>query len=69
MDIYLTPSGGSRIQFPMLPEAITMGADAKIYDVQHYFTGGRKTPPWTRNKRNFMVRDVSRGSAEEKSDW
>lgn len=30
MDIYLTPSGGSKIQFPMLPEAITLGADAKF---------------------------------------
>lgn len=65
MDIYLTPSGGSRIQFPMLPEAITMGADAKFMTYS-IISLGDVNSPWTRNKRNFMVRDVSRGSAEEK---
>ena len=44
MDIYLTPSGGSRIQFPMLPEAITMGADAKFMTYSIISLGDVKLP-------------------------
>lgn len=44
MDIYLTPSGGSRIQFPMLPEAITMGADAKFMVYSIISLGDVKLP-------------------------
>lgn len=45
MDIYLTPSGGSRIQFPMLPEAITMGADAKFMTYSIISLGDVKRRP------------------------
>lgn len=44
MDIYLTPSGSSRIQFPMLPEAITMGADAKFMTYSIISLGDVKLP-------------------------
>lgn len=44
MDIYLTPSGGKRIQFPMLPEAVTMGADAKFMTYSIISTGDVKIP-------------------------
>ena len=44
MDIYLTPSGGSRIQFPMLPETITMGADAKFMTYSIISLGDVKLP-------------------------
>lgn len=44
MDIYLTPSGGSKIQFPMLPEAITLGADAKFMTYSIISLGDVKLP-------------------------
>ncbi|MCD8011654.1 MAG: LysM peptidoglycan-binding domain-containing protein [Lachnospiraceae bacterium] len=44
MDIYLTPSGGSRIQFPMLPETLTMGAEAKFMSYSIISLGDVKLP-------------------------
>ena len=40
MDIYLTPSGGAKTQFPMMPEKITMGADAKFMTYSIISLGG-----------------------------
>lgn len=44
MDIYLTPVSGSMIQFPMLPEQITMGADAKFMTYSIISLGDVKIP-------------------------
>lgn len=44
MDIYLTPSGGSKIRFPMLPEKIQMGADAKYMTYSIISLGDVKIP-------------------------
>ena len=44
MDIYLTPSGGSKIQFPMLPEKIQLGADAKYMTYSIISLGDVKIP-------------------------
>lgn len=74
MDIYLTPSGGSRIQFPMLPEAITMGADAKFMTYSIISLGDVKLPrgqgtkeiswsgmfPGAARKKNRLVRKYTK---------
>lgn len=44
MDIYLTPSGGAKTQFPMMPEKITMGADAKFMTYSIISLGDVKIP-------------------------
>lgn len=44
MDIYLTPDGGSRIRFPMLPEKISLGADAKFMTYNIISLGDVKIP-------------------------
>lgn len=44
MDIYLTPSGGTKIQFPMLPEKIQLGADAKYMTYSIISLGDVKIP-------------------------
>lgn len=44
MDIYLTPSGGDKIQFPMLPEKIQMGADARYMTYSIISLGDVKIP-------------------------
>lgn len=44
MDIYLTPEGKSRIRYPMLPEKITLGADAKFMTYSIISSGDIKIP-------------------------
>lgn len=44
MDIYLTPNGGSQIRFPMLPEKVQMGADAKFMTYSIISLGDVKIP-------------------------
>lgn len=44
MDAYITPSGGSRTQFPMMPEKITLGADAKFMTYSTISLGDVKIP-------------------------
>lgn len=44
MDIYLTPSGGDKLQFPMLPEKIQLGADAKYMTYSIISLGDVKIP-------------------------
>lgn len=44
MDIYLTPSGGVKTQFPMMPEKIIMGADAKFMTYSIISLGDVKIP-------------------------
>lgn len=44
MDIYLTPSGGSKIRFPMLPEKVNLGADAKFMTYSIISLGDVKIP-------------------------
>lgn len=68
MDIYLTPSGGSRIQFPMLPEAITMGADAKFMTYSIISLGDVKLPV-DREQRKFHGLVCFREQCERKVDW
>ena len=74
MDIYLTPSGGSKIQFPMLPEAITLGADAKFMTYSIISLGDVKLPrgqgtkeiswsgmfPGAVRKKNSLVRKYTK---------
>ena len=65
MDIYLTPSGGSKIQFPMLPEKIQLGADAKYMTYSIISLGDVKIPRGESHKRNILVRNIP-GSCQEK---
>lgn len=44
MDIYLTPDGGSQIRFPMMPEKLTIGADAKFMSYSIISLGDVKLP-------------------------
>ncbi len=68
MDIYLTPSGGSRIQFPMLPETLTMGAEAKFMSYSIISLGDVKLP------RGKGIKEISwsgkfPGKARKKSSF
>lgn len=44
MDIYLTPDGRSQIRFPMMPEKLTIGADAKFMSYSIISLGDVKLP-------------------------
>ncbi len=44
MDAYITPSGGSQTKFPMMPEKITLGADAKFMTYSIISLGDVKIP-------------------------
>ena len=44
MDIYLTPDGGSQIRFPMMPEKLTIGVDAKFMSYSIISLGDVKLP-------------------------
>lgn len=44
MDIYLTPEGGAQIRFPMLPEKLSLGADAKFMSYSIISLGDVKLP-------------------------
>lgn len=44
MNISLTPEGGSRLQFPMMPEKITLSADAKFMTYSIITLGDVKIP-------------------------
>ncbi|MDO4305982.1 MAG: LysM peptidoglycan-binding domain-containing protein [Eubacteriales bacterium] len=44
MDAYITPSGGARTQFPMMPEKISLGADAKFMTYSIISLGDVKIP-------------------------
>lgn len=44
MDIYLTPDGGSQMRFPMMPEKLTIGADAKFMSYSIISLGDVKLP-------------------------
>ena len=66
MDIYLTPSGGSKIQFPMLPEAITLGADAKFMTYSIISLGDVKLPRGQGTKEISWSGMFSGSSEEEK---
>lgn len=68
MDIYLTPSGGSRIQFPMLPEAITMGADAKFMTYSIISLGDVKLPRGQGTKE-ISWSGMFQGQCGRKTDW
>ena len=68
MDIYLTPSGGSRIQFPMLPETITMGADAKFMTYSIISLGDVKLPRGREQKR-FRGPGCFQGQCGRKTGW
>lgn len=74
MDIYLTPSGGSKIQFPMLPEKVNLGADAKFMTYSIISLGDVKIPrgkgtkeiswsgifPGSVRKKNSLVRKFTK---------
>lgn len=44
MDIYLTPSGGSMIRFPMLPESVSLSGEAKFMTYSTISLGDVKIP-------------------------
>ena len=44
MDIYLTPSGGSSIRFPMLPESVSLSGEAKFMTYSTISLGDVKIP-------------------------
>ena len=44
MDIYLTPSGGSTIRFPMLPESVSLSGEAKFMTYSTISLGDVKIP-------------------------
>lgn len=52
MDIYLTPAGGKTITFPMLPEKIDMGAEAKFMTFNIISLGDVKIP---RGRGNYEI--------------
>lgn len=74
MDVYLTPEGGGRIQFPMLPEKVNLGADAKFMTYSIISLGDVKIPrgkgtkeiswsgmfPGEARKKNSLVRKFAK---------
>ena len=74
MDIYLTPNGGNQIRFPMLPEKIRLGADAKYMNYSIISLGDVRIPrgkgvkeiswsgmfPGAVRKKNKLIRKFSK---------
>lgn len=65
MNASIRPSGGAVTQFPMMPEKITLGAEAKFMTYSTY-SWGYKNPQGTGNKGNIMVWNLS-GKSKKKS--
>ncbi len=64
MNASIRPSGGAVTQFPMMPEKITLGADAKFMTYSIISLGDVKIPR-DRESRKYHGPESSRGKREK----
>lgn len=67
MNASIRPSGGAVTQFPMMPEKITLGADAKFMTYSIISLGDVKIPRGPGNQGNIMVWNLPRESEKKLS--